>query len=155
MLEGFKRWLTRKPARDTQPGASAELKSFNDWSRRAQVQRQYEAAPPNIEQDKLRERLAKLSGGTAILYAGGVTPVEQKRTIQLIEDSLNAVRAASEEGVVAGGGSALAQIAPRLDKVAASVDGDIAEGVRQGKSLALAQSSPVDGFGASFTGTNS
>jgi len=99
-------------------------------ARRAQVQRQYEAAPPNIEQDKLRERLAKLSGGTAILYAGGVTPVEQKRTIQLIEDSLNAVRAAAEEGVVAGGGSALAQIAPVLDAVAASVSGDVTEGVR-------------------------
>ncbi|CDX10969.1 Cpn60 chaperonin GroEL, large subunit of GroESL [Mesorhizobium sp. ORS 3324] len=104
-------------------------------SRRAQVQRQYEAAPPNIEQDKLRERLAKLSGGTAILYAGGVTPVEQKRTIQLIEDSLNAVRAASEEGVVAGGGSALAQIAPLLDKVAGGVGGDIAEGVRLVRSV--------------------
>ena len=94
------------------------------------MQRQYEVAPPNIEQDKLRERLAKLSGGTAVLYAGGVTPVEQKRTIQLIEDSLNAVRAAAEEGVVAGGGSALAQIAPVLDAVLASVDGDVAEGVR-------------------------
>ena len=104
-------------------------------SRRAQVQRQYEASAPNIDQDKLRERLAKLSGGTAILYAGGVTPVEQKRTIQLIEDSLNAVRAASEEGVVAGGGSALAQIAPLLDKVAAGVDGDVAEGVRLVRSV--------------------
>ena len=104
-------------------------------SRRAQVQRQYEASAPNVDQDKLRERLAKLSGGTAILYAGGVTPVEQKRTIQLIEDSLNAVRAASEEGVVAGGGSALAQIAPLLDKVAAGVDGDVAEGVRLVRSV--------------------
>ncbi len=56
-------------------------------ARRAQVQRQFDIAPPNIEQDKLRERLAKLSGGTAVIYAGGVTPVEQKRTIQLIEDS--------------------------------------------------------------------
>ncbi|MCA0276162.1 MAG: molecular chaperone GroEL [Proteobacteria bacterium] len=104
-------------------------------ARRAQVQRQYEAAPPNIEQDKLRERLAKLSGGTAVLYAGGVTPVEQKRTIQLIEDSLHAVRAASEEGVVAGGGSALTQIAPVLDGVLAAVEGDVAEGVRLVKSI--------------------
>ncbi len=84
-------------------------------SRRVQVQKRLDNAPPNIEQDKLRERLAKLTGGTAILYAGGVTPAEQKRTIQLIEDSLNAVRVAADDGVVAGGGTALAQIAPKLD----------------------------------------
>ena len=104
-------------------------------ARRAQVQRQYEIAPPNVEQDKLRDRLAKLSGGTAVIYAGGVTPVEQKRTIQLIEDSLHAVRAAVEEGVVAGGGSALAQIAPVLDEVLRSTSGDVAEGVRLVKSV--------------------
>ncbi|MDL2407476.1 molecular chaperone GroEL [Rhizobium calliandrae] len=99
-------------------------------ARRAQVQRQYEVAPPNIEQDKLRERLAKLSGGTAILYAGGATPVEQKRAIQLIEDALHAVRAAAEEGVVAGGGSALAQIAPVLDEMIRSATPEVGEGVR-------------------------
>jgi chaperonin GroEL len=104
-------------------------------ARRAQVQRQFEAAPPNIEQDKLRERLAKLSGGTAVLYAGGVTPVEQKRTIQLIEDSLHAVRAAAEEGIVAGGGSALAQSAPVLDALLTTVSGDVAEGVLLVKSV--------------------
>ncbi|OHV72690.1 molecular chaperone GroEL [Ensifer sp. LCM 4579] len=104
-------------------------------ARRAQVQRQYDVAPPNIEQDKLRERLAKLSGGMAVLYAGGVTPVEQKRTIQLIEDSLHAVRAAVEDGVVAGGGTALAQIAPVLDAVLAKTAGDVAEGVRLVKSV--------------------
>ncbi|HEU0222003.1 MAG TPA: chaperonin GroEL [Paracoccaceae bacterium] len=104
-------------------------------ARRGQVQRQYDMAPPNVEQDKLRERLAKLSGGTAIIYAGGVTPVEQKRTIQLIEDALNALRAAAEEGVVAGGGAALAQAAPALDPLLASVEGDIAEGVRLVRSV--------------------
>ena len=71
-------------------------------ARRAQVQRLYENAPPNIDKDKLQERLAKLCGGTAMILAGGVTPVEQKRTIQLIEDALNAVRAAAEEGVLVG-----------------------------------------------------
>ncbi len=99
-------------------------------ARRAQVQRLYENAPPNIEQDKLRERLAKLSGGTAILYAGGVTPVEQKRTAQLIEDALNAVRAAAEDGVVAGGGAALAHIAPSLEEVIANAKPDVAAGAR-------------------------
>lgn len=104
-------------------------------ARRAQVQRQYEMAPPNIEQDKLRERAAKLSGGTAVLYAGGVTPVEQKRTIQLIEDSLSAVRAAVEEGVVAGGGVALAQIGSVVDGVIADAKGDVAEGARLVRSV--------------------
>jgi chaperonin GroEL len=104
-------------------------------ARRAQVQRQYDVAPPNIEQDKLRERVAKLSGGTAVIYAGGVTPVEQKRTIQLIDDALHAVRAAVEEGVVAGGGSALAQISPVLDELLQTTSGDVAEGIRLVKSV--------------------
>ena len=104
-------------------------------ARRGQVQRQYDVAPPNIEQDKLRERLAKLSGGTAVIYAGGVTPVEQKRKIQLIEDALHAVRAAVEEGVVPGGGSALAQAAPVLSALLAEVSGDVAVGVELVRSV--------------------
>ena len=98
-------------------------------ARRAQVQRLYEMAPPNIDKDKLQERLAKLCGGTATILAGGVTPVEQKRTIQLIEDSLNAVRAAAEEGVLVGGGVALARVAPELADLAKTVKGDIRKGV--------------------------
>lgn len=99
-------------------------------ARRAQVTRMYHEAPPNIEQDKLKERLAKLTGGTAVIYAGGVTPVEQKRTIQLIDDALNAARAAAEEGIVPGGGTALAQSAPALEPLLSQVDGDIGAGVR-------------------------
>ncbi len=98
-------------------------------ARRAQVQRLYDRAPPNIEQDKLRERLAKLCGGTAVIYAGGVTPVEQKRTIQLIEDALSAVRAAQEEGVVLGGGVALTRVSEALEPVLAAHDGDVRAGV--------------------------
>ena len=98
-------------------------------ARRKQVQRQFELAPPNIEQDKLHERLAKLSGGTAIIYAGGATPVEQKRTVQLIDDALNAVRAAAEEGVVSGGGSALIHCTAALDEIAGQAEGDVARGI--------------------------
>ncbi|MCC5968181.1 MAG: chaperonin GroEL, partial [Natronohydrobacter sp.] len=105
-------------------------------ARRAQVQRQYDAAPPNIEKDKLRERMSKLTGGSAIIYAGGFTPVEQKRTIQLIDDSLCALRAAVEDGVVAGGGTALAQLAPCLDGL--NVSGDIARGVALVRSVLTA-----------------
>lgn len=99
-------------------------------ARRAQVAKQYDLAPPNIEQDKLKERLAKLSGGTAVIYAGGVTPVEQKRTIQLIDDALNATRAAAEEGVVAGGGTALAQCAQVVATRLGNINGDLGEGIR-------------------------
>ncbi|MCA1452688.1 molecular chaperone GroEL [Bradyrhizobium sp. BRP22] len=99
-------------------------------ARRQQVARQHELAPPNIEQDKLRERLAKLSGGTAVILAGGVTPVEQKRTIQLIDDALSATRAAAEEGIVAGGGTALAQCAPVVARVLGNINGDLGEGIR-------------------------
>ena len=102
-------------------------------ARRAQVQRQHDAAPPNIEKDKLRERLSKLTGGSAIIYAGGFTPVEQKRTIQLIEDALCAVRAAAEDGVVAGGGTALAQIGTCLDNLDAL--GDVAKGIQLVRSV--------------------
>jgi chaperonin GroEL len=83
-------------------------------ARRQQVQRQIELAPPNIERDKLEERLARLAGGAAIILAGGATPVEQRRHAQLIEDSINAARAAAEAGIVAGGGTALLQMAPEL-----------------------------------------
>ena len=98
-------------------------------ARRDQVQRQHDAAPPNIEQDKLRERVSKLCGGTAIIYAGGFTPVEQKRKVQLIEDSLCAIQSAAEDGVVAGGGTALAQIRPLLDDLCASAEGDVSKGI--------------------------
>jgi chaperonin GroEL len=98
-------------------------------ARRAQVERLYDLAPPNIDKDKLQERLAKLCGGTANILAGGVTPVEQKRTIQLIEDSLNAVRAAQDEGVLVGGGVALTRVAPSLASLAKTVTGDIRKGV--------------------------
>ncbi len=102
-------------------------------ARRKQVQRQHDVAPPNIEKDKLRERLSKLTGGSAIIYAGGFTPVEQKRTIQLIEDALCAVRAAADDGVVAGGGTALAQIADCLDSLDAL--GDVAKGIQLVRSI--------------------
>ena len=97
-------------------------------ARRALVQRQWEEAPPNIERDKLSQRLAKLTHGTALIEVGGATPVEQKRTAQLLEDSLAAARAALADGVLPGGGSALARIAPLLDRLAE----DVGEGERAG-----------------------
>ncbi len=100
-------------------------------ARRHQVARQYEAAPPNIERDKYQERLAKLSGGSATILAGGATPVEQKRRVQLIEDAINATRAAVEEGIVPGGGTAMLQIVPELADLVERLSGS----ARQGASL--------------------
>jgi chaperonin GroEL len=97
-------------------------------ARREQVMRQYDAAPENIERDKFQERLAKLSGGTAMILAGGATPVEQKRRTQLIEDAINATRAAIEEGVVPGGGLALLKVAPKLDNLIKELSGSTRQG---------------------------
>ena len=99
-------------------------------ARRQQVARQYEVAPENIERDKIKERLAKLSGGTAMLLAGGATPVEQKRRVHLIEDAINAARAAIAEGVVPGGGLALLRVAGELGDLVSRTEGHVQQGVK-------------------------
>lgn len=99
-------------------------------ARRVQVARQHELAPPNIDKDKLKERLSKLSGGTALLQVGGATPVEQKRRLHLVEDAIHAARAAIAEGVVPGGGLALLRAAGSLDALVSGSEGAVQEGAR-------------------------
>jgi chaperonin GroEL len=99
-------------------------------ARREQAARQYELAPQNVERDKLKERLSKLSGGTAVLLAGGATPVEQKRRLHLIEDAIHAARAAIAEGVVPGGGLALLRAAGALDDLISRTEGNVQQGAR-------------------------
>ena len=73
----------------------------------SQIRAQIEETTSDYDREKLQERLAKLSGGVAVIKVGGATEVEVKEKKDLVEDALNATRAAVEEGVVAGGGSAL------------------------------------------------
>jgi len=99
-------------------------------ARRQQVARQHELAPPNLERDKLRERLSKLSGGTALLQVGGATPVEQKRRLLLVEDAIHAARAALAEGVVPGGGLAMLRASNMLEAEISRSEGAAREGLK-------------------------
>jgi chaperonin GroEL len=98
--------------------------------RRAQIQKQLEIMEQPVERDKLQERLGRMSGAIAIIRAGGATPVEQKRSAQMIEDALNATRAATEEGVLAGGGTTFAQVAEGLEALCRPGNEDIRKGTR-------------------------
>jgi chaperonin GroEL len=96
-------------------------------ARKSQIKLQIEDTTSDFDREKLQERLAKLSGGVAVLKVGAATEVELKEKKHRIEDALSAARAAVEEGVVAGGGSVLIHATPALDKVEAL--GDEAVGV--------------------------
>jgi chaperonin GroEL len=96
-------------------------------ARKSQIKLQIEDTTSDFDREKLQERLAKLSGGVAVLKVGAATEVELKEKKHRIEDALSAARAAVEEGVVAGGGSVLVHATPALDKVEAL--GDEAIGV--------------------------
>jgi chaperonin GroEL len=98
--------------------------------RRGQIQRQLETMEQPIERDKLEERFARMAGTAAIIRVGGSTPVEQKRRLQMAEDALNAVRAAAEEGVLAGGGTALAHVASELESLAMAAPEESQEGIK-------------------------
>lgn len=82
-----------------------------------QIKAQIESTTSDYDKEKLQERLAKLSGGVAILYIGAATEVEMKEKKDRVDDALHATRAAVQEGVVAGGGVALIRAIDALDKV--------------------------------------
>ncbi len=82
-----------------------------------QIKAQIDTTTSDYDKEKLQERLAKLSGGVAILYIGAATEVEMKEKKDLVEDALHATRAAVQEGVVAGGGVAFIRAIKALDKV--------------------------------------
>src|SRR6202008_4045836 len=86
-------------------------------ARVAQIKAQIEETTSDYDKEKLKERLAKLAGGVAVIHVGGGSEVEMKEKKARVEDALNATRAAVEEGIVAGGGSALLRASKVLDKM--------------------------------------
>jgi len=95
-----------------------------------QIKSQIEVTTSEYDKEKLTERLAKLAGGVAVIKVGAATEVEMKEKKLRIEDALNATRAAVEEGIVAGGGTAYVNAIPAVEKLVTKVDGDEKTGVR-------------------------
>ena len=93
----------------------------------SQIREQMANTTSQFDKDKLQERLAKLSGGVAVIEVGAVTEVEMKDKKLRLEDALNATRAAVEEGIVAGGGTTLVNIQKSLDSLKA--EGDVQTGI--------------------------
>lgn len=96
-------------------------------SRVEQIREQLKVATSQFDKDKLQERLAKMSGGVAVIEVGAATEVEMKDKRLRIEDALNATRAAVEEGIVAGGGTTFVNIQKELDGIKA--EGDVKTGI--------------------------
>ena len=99
-------------------------------SRIAQIKKQIEETTSDFDREKLQERLAKLSGGVAVIRVGAATETEMKEKKLRIEDALNATRAAVEEGIVAGGGTAYVNAVPAVEKLIGKVEGDEKTGVK-------------------------
>ena len=97
--------------------------------RRNQIRRDIEATDSTWDREKMEERLAKLSGGVAVLRVGAPTETEMNERKLRVEDAINAARAAVEEGIIAGGGSALVQIAQELEQFAEDFTGEQKTGV--------------------------
>ena len=90
----------------------------------AQIRMALENTTSEFDKEKLMERLAKLAGGVAVIKVGAATEVEMKEKKLRIEDALNATKAAVEEGIVAGGGTALINVIPAVEAVVATLEGD-------------------------------
>ncbi|MCI6739818.1 MAG: chaperonin GroEL [Bacteroidales bacterium] len=99
-------------------------------NRVAQIRNQIEVATSDFDREKLQERLAKLAGGVAVIKAGAATEVEMKDKKLRIEDALNATKAAVEEGIVAGGGTAPINAIPAVKKTCDELEGDERTGAR-------------------------
>ncbi|MCW1929441.1 chaperonin GroEL [Bhargavaea beijingensis] len=95
-----------------------------------QIRAQLEETTSEFDKEKLQERLAKLAGGVAVIKVGAATETELKERKLRIEDALNATRAAVEEGIVSGGGTALVNVYNKVGELQEGVEGDVATGVK-------------------------
>ena len=99
-------------------------------ARVAQIRTQIEETTSEFDKEKLQERLAKLAGGVAVIRVGAATETEMKESKLRMEDALNSTRAAVEEGIIAGGGSAYIHAAKEVAALAESMDGDEKTGAK-------------------------
>ena len=99
-------------------------------ARVAQIRSAIETTTSDFDREKLQERLAKLAGGVAVIKVGAATETEMKEKKLRIEDALNATKAAVEEGIVAGGGTAFINVIPAVEKLLADAEGDEKTGIR-------------------------
>ena len=99
-------------------------------ARVSQIRKQIEETTSDFDREKLQERLAKLAGGVAVIRVGAATETEMKEAKLRMEDALNATRAAVEEGIIAGGGSAYVHAAGEVKSVADGLEGDEKTGAR-------------------------
>ena len=99
-------------------------------ARIAQIKHQITETTSEFDKEKLQERLAKLAGGVAVIRVGAATETEMKEAKLRMEDALNATRAAVEEGIIAGGGSAYIHASKEVEKLIAGLDGDEKTGAR-------------------------
>ena len=97
--------------------------------RRNQLRRDVETTDSSWDKEKIEERLAKLSGGVAVIRVGAATETEMNERKLRVEDAINAARAAVQEGIIAGGGSALVQISKELEQFAEEFEGEQKTGV--------------------------
>jgi chaperonin GroEL len=118
MIEQLGRAKKVRIEKDATTVVDGEGKKADIQARIAQLKAQIEEATSDYDREKLQERLAKLSGGVAVIRVGGATEVEVKERKDRVDDALHATRAAVEEGIVAGGGVALLRATNALSKVA-------------------------------------
>jgi len=99
-------------------------------ARVAQVRAEIASSTSDYDKEKLQERLAKLAGGVAVIKVGAATEIEMKEKKLRIEDALSATKAAVEEGIVAGGGVAMLNAVPAVEKLVAQTEGDLKTGAK-------------------------